>query len=423
MRPIPIHPILSSATGLSPPKTVQSFACLYPYLIELSKTYRNRLHNTECAVIMPSSTDVSVERLTMSRQAAKTSANRVTLKDVAKVAGVHTSTVSRALDPNSRVPLTDEVSARIRKAAKDLGYQPNRIASGLRTNRSLSIGVLISDITNSMFPPIIRGIESVFEPLGYASILYNTDNRVDREKRLLESLWQHGVDGIICATAHREDRGITRTIDRGIPVVTLNRRLDHSPVPYVVNDEEGGINLALRHLFQLGHRRIGHISGPDEVSTGIIRSRAFTSGCMALGLHGSNGMIATAHRYEQDEGKRCATELLTAHPDITALVCANDQLAIGAYSGLGSIGRSVPGDISVTGFNDIPFLNLIPPRLTTVRIRQFEAGCTAAEFLLDMIRGERQEPVGTILPVELMVRDSTAAPPVNHAYRVQHNSP
>src|SRR5580704_13291283 len=124
------------------------------------------------------------------------SKKRITLKDIARATGVHVSTVSRALDPVERKAITEEVVNRIRASADMLGYRPNRIAAGLRTKRTMTVGVMIPDITNVIFPPILRGIESVLEPLGYASIIVNTDNKRDRESRLLDVLRDRGVDGI-----------------------------------------------------------------------------------------------------------------------------------------------------------------------------------------------------------------------------------
>lgn len=336
--------------------------------------------------------------------------NRVTLKDIARKAGVHVSTVSRALDPNSKTSLTTDVEERVRAAARELGYRPNRMAAGLRTNRSMSIGVMIPDITNTMFPPIVRGIEAVLEPLGYATIVVNTDNLPERERRLTEVLREHGVDGIISVAAFRDDPGLSEIVKQGTPVITLNRKLDRSPVPYVIHDEEVGIHMVLDHLFELGHRVIGHITGPKDLSTGRGRLLAFEEGCEKLGLTESSGLIETAPAYDESEGERCAIKLMKEHPSITALVCANDRLAIGAYSGLEALDLKVPDDVSVTGFNDMPMLNLVRPRMTTVRVEQYEAGRTGAELLLKAIRGESPGAVGTILPVELMKRESTAAP-------------
>ena len=347
----------------------------------------------------------------MPRELFQTSRKRTTIKDVAQSAGVHVSTVSRALDPNSKTPLTGEVAKRVKQAAAELGYRPNRIAAGLRTNRSMSIGVMIPDITNTIFPPIVRGIESVLEPQGYATILCNTDNQREREIRLIEALKQHGIDGMISVAAHRTDPEILALTEFGIPVITLNRRLDRSPVPYVEHDEEVGIHMILQHVFDLGHRKLGHIAGPDDLSTGQVRSDAYVAGCRTLDLPDSAGVLISAAQYDESEGERCAVELLDAHPGTTALICANDRLAIGAYAGLRSMGKRVPEDVSVTGFNDSPMLELIPPRVTTIRVEKFEAGRIGAEILLAAIRGEQKLPVGTILPVELVEGDSTSAPP------------
>lgn len=336
--------------------------------------------------------------------------NRVTLKDIARKSGVHVSTVSRALDPKSKTSLTNDVTTRVRKIAKELGYRPNKLAAGLRTNRSMSIGVMIPDITNSVFPPIVRGIEAVLEPLGYATIIVNTDNLPDRELRLTEVLREHGVDGIISVAALRNDPGLSDIVRQGTPVITLNRKLDRSPVPYVINEEPAGIRMIIQHLFDLGHRHIAHIAGPKELSTGRTRALAFVESCESLGLIDSSRTVELAKSYDEAEGERCAKKLMKETPSITAIVGANDRLAIGAYSGLEAIDLKVPFDVSVTGFNDMPMLDLVRPKLTTIRVLQYEAGRAGAEMLLKAIRGEAAGAIGTVLPVELKVRDSTTAP-------------
>lgn len=335
---------------------------------------------------------------------------RVLLKDVADAAGVHISTVSRALDPGAKAPVSEELSRRVKKAAEDLGYMRNRIAASLRTNRSMTIGVMVPDITNAIYPPIIRGIESVLEPLGYASILVNTDNIPERETQLLEVLRQRGVDGIITGAAHLNDPGIAETVAEELPIVTLIRRLQESPVPYVIHDDEYGIRCVVQHLFALGHRQIAHIAGPLRLSTGQMRRHAYQTSCATLGLKDSETRIAISSGYEEAEGERCTLELLASYPETTAIVCGNDRLALGAYEGLLKIGKSVPDDVSVTGFNDSPMLTRVKPGLTTVRVKQYEAGQAAARHLLTAIEGDAPTAIGTVLPVSLIERDSTAAP-------------
>jgi LacI family transcriptional regulator len=333
---------------------------------------------------------------------------RITLKDIARETGVHVSTVSRALDPIERKTITDEVAKRIQAAAESLGYRPNRIAAGLRTNRTMTVGVMIPDITNVIFPPILRGIESVLEPLGYASIIVNTDSERDREVRLLDVLRDRGVDGIIHAAVLRSDPSIARAAQDGVPVVTLNRKVEDSSIPYVINDEDAGICQMLRHLRELGHTRIAHIAGPQDLSTGQLRLAAFRRAAEDLDAEVDEDLIVVANRFDEREGARCLGELLAAGRTFSAVLCANDRLALGAIEALRERGIDCPGEMSVTGFNDMPFLELIRPKLTTVRIQQYGAGRAAAGILLRLLNGETVDAIETVLPVELVIRESTA---------------
>lgn len=336
---------------------------------------------------------------------------RTTLKDIARETGVHVSTVSRALDPVLRKSITAEVIEKIHAAAERLGYRPNRIAAGLRTKRTMTVGVMIPDITNVIFPPILRGIEDVLEPLGYASIIVNTDSEKARESRLINVLRDRGVDGIIHAAALRSDPSIANAAKDGLPVVTINRRVENSCIPYVINDEEGGIYSMLQHLLFLGHRSIAHIAGPQDLSTGQLRLAAFREATKTMQLDFKPDLVVTATHFHENEGMRCVEQLLAVKQKFTAILCANDRLALGAIEALRERGIDCPRDVSVTGFNDMPFLTLIRPKLTTIRIQQHEAGVVAAKILLKMISSDDFEsvPIETILPVELIVRESTAA--------------
>ncbi|MBB4956074.1 LacI family transcriptional regulator [Agrobacterium vitis] len=335
---------------------------------------------------------------------------RTTLKDIARATGVHVSTVSRALDPIGRQTITEEVVKRIQIAADNLGYRPNRIAAGLRTNRTMTVGVVIPDITNVIFPPILRGIESVLEPQGYASIIVNTDSERDREARLLDVLRDRGVDGIIHAAVLRSDPAIARVAQEGLPVVTLNRRVEASNIPCVINDEYVGICLMLQHLRQLGHRCIANIAGPQDLSTGQLRFAAFRQASIDQLAGFDESLVSISTGFDEREGHRCMNALLSSGKPVTAVLCANDRLALGAIEALRERGIDCPRQISVSGFNDMPFLDLIRPRLTTIRIEQYGAGRAAAEILLRLLNGETGDDVQieTILPVELVVRESTA---------------
>lgn len=336
----------------------------------------------------------------------------VTLKDIALKTGVHVSTVSRALDPQARSSLTEDVVARVREAAASLGYRPNRLASGLRTSRTMTVGIMLPDITNMIFPPIVRGIESVLEPLGYASIIVNTDNLPDREERLVEVLRERGVDGIVHAAALRDDPCIVAVAERGLPVVTVNRRIDGADIPAIVNDEAHGIRMVMRHLHDLGHRRIAHVAGPEAFSTGRARLRGFADMAAELDLHIPAEATVLAVRFDEREGRRCTDLLLGRGWPFTALLCANDRLALGAIDALRAHGLACPDDVSVTGFNDMPFLELIPLGLTTVRIQHFLVGQMAGQVLHALMNGREAEvPRETVLPVQLVLRDTVARPP------------
>ena len=331
----------------------------------------------------------------------------VTLKDIAREIGVHVSTVSRALDPNARTSLTDEVVRRVRTTADKMGYRPNRLASGL------TVGMMLPDITNTLFPPIVRGVESVLEPLGYASIIVNTDSDAAREAKLVDVLLERGVDGIIDIAAQRSDPHIDTVARQGLPVVTANRRTDSSEIPSVSSDDAGGIRMMVEYLYNAGHRRIAHIAGPQALSTGQLRLETFVNTMRDHGLECDPSSVAVAARFDEDEGRRCTVQILQNMPNVTALLCANDRLALGAIDLLHKRGLSCPKDVSVTGFNDIPFLDLIPPGLTTIRVQHFDVGRLSAEILVKkMTEPNAAIPLTTVLPVRLIERGSVAILPV-----------
>jgi len=337
---------------------------------------------------------------------------RVTLKDVAEAVGVHVSTVSRALDPKTRHLITPDVAGRIRDASRRLGYRRNAAAYSLRTSRTRTIGVVLPDITNPIFPPIIRGVEDALAAHGYIAILANTDSNIEREEGISETLRARGVDGMVLASVERDDEAAGRLAAEGLPIVTVNRKVDDPAISSVVHDDEDGVRRVLTHLASLGHRRIAMIAGPQALSTGTDRYRAYLWHASALGLLADPAAVVFAHTFNESEGERCAAALMQTGERFTAIVCANDRLAIGAIAALHAYGKSCPADISVTGYNDMPMVDRLQPPLTTIRIQQYQAGFAAAELLHTMLHGDaaEREPRHIILPVELMVRGSTARP-------------
>lgn len=330
---------------------------------------------------------------------------RVTIADVATLAGVHPGTVSRALNLKTQDQVNIETAGRVRAAAKQLGYTPNSIARGLRTSSSMTIGVIIPDLTNPIFPPIVRGIDSYLAPRGYSPVVVNTDGSDATERLLFDSLVQRQVDGFIFATGHAGPSIAGEAYKRGIHAVMVNRDSRGVPYPAVVGDDAQGIRESLEHLAALGHRRLVHLAGPSTFSTSQVRAEAFAAGCRELGL---DGAIVPTSAYSVDEGQRAMDEVLASSAGRpTAVVAGNDLLALGVYHSLRRHGLRCPDDVSVVGFNDMPFAGDFQPAMTTVRTPHFQLGSESARILLDQIDDSGSTPVRLVLPVELIVRAST----------------
>ena len=326
------------------------------------------------------------------------------------MAKVHPGTVSRALNADTRGLVNEETAERVLRAAEELGYRPNPIARGLKTNRSYTIGVLIPDITNPLFPPILRGIEDRLGEAGYTSLIVNTDNDADRERSHIEAMRARQVDGFISATARLDRELLAEAAAAGTPLVLVNRSLEDGSVPAVTVDDAFGIRLAVDHITGLGHRRVGHVSGPQNLSTGHRRYLGFVEAMTDAGLEVQREHVRFSKWFTEDEGARVCAELLDAAGDLTAIVAANDLLALGCYDTLEERGLRCPEDISIVGFNDMPFVDRLRPPLTTVRVPQREIGTVAADLMLQRLSDETDGANAILLEPTLVVRGSTAPP-------------
>jgi LacI family transcriptional regulator len=333
---------------------------------------------------------------------------RVTLREVARLAGVHPGTVSRALNPETRELVNSETIRRVIQAAEELGYRPNPIARGLKTNRSYTIGVLIPDIQNPLFPPIVRGIEDRLDDDGYTALIANTENEPERERTSIEALRARQVDGFITATARSDHAMLDELVVLEIPLVLVNRRLEDRSLPSATADDRAGMLLAVRHLIDLGHRRIAHIAGPQDLSTGHARHAGFLEAMRGARLEPE--LVRAADAFTEAEGARICAELLDSGRPFTAIAAGNDLLALGCYDVFAERGIACPAEISVVGFNDMPFAARFNPPLTSVRIPHYEVGMVAAELLLERIQRPGAEPRELQLDPELVVRDSSGPP-------------
>jgi LacI family transcriptional regulator len=333
-----------------------------------------------------------------------------TLRDVAAAARVHPATASRALNPSTRLLVSEETAKRVIEAAEKLGYRPNPVARSLRTRRSHTIGVLIPDLNNPLFPPIVRGLEDRLATRGYVALIGNTDAQEDRERNLFDQMRARHVDGFVLATATLQSPVLAEAAEAEVPVVLMNRTAQGYPFSSVSVDNEQGVRAAVTHLASLGHTRIGHVAGPQEISTGISRYRGYCDGMAARGLAADESQVVYATGYSIEEGERCARELLARDGGLTAIVAANDMLAVGCYAALDELGIGCPDDMSVIGFNDMPFIDRLRPPLSTVRFPHYQLGTEAAELLLERIEGGDGPVKILYLAPELVARKSTAAP-------------
>jgi LacI family transcriptional regulator len=331
-----------------------------------------------------------------------------TLRDVAQLAGVHAATASRALNPKTRPLVNADTARKVLRAAESLGYQPNPIARSLKTSKSSTVGLVIPDLTNPLFPPIVRGIEDVLSPAGYNAWIVNTDNDPDREKTQIESLRSRQVEGLIVATA-RLDHPLLRTLhEQGMKMVLVNRRVEGVEIPSITADDSAGVAMAVQHLVDLGHTRIAHLAGPQTTSTGVVRARAFRHAIRDHGLADDPSLIAYCDYWTETEGARALRGLLDSGQSFTAVVAGNDLIALGCYDVFAERDIVCPDDISVVGFNEMPFLDKMRPPLTTISLPHYEIGTEAARMLLEAIDDPERGARSVLLPTALVVRQSTA---------------
>jgi len=345
------------------------------------------------------------------------------LRDVARAAGVHVATASRALNDETASMLSAATVERVRQAAEALGYRVNGMARALKTRRSLAIGMLVPDITNPFFPPVVRGAEDSLAKAGYSLVLANTDNDDQRARREVRIMLEGRVDGLLLAMARRRDPLVAELFAGPVPVVLVNRTVDHVGAFAVVPDDHAGAVLAVEHLYALGHRRIAHVAGPQTTSTGARRLAGFTHAAQSLGI---DAAWIEAARFNELEGARAADTLLGGasasananasadageQPRPTAIVAANDLLALGVLDVAARQGLACPADLSVVGFNDMPFVDRLQPPLTTLRVAEYDLGYRAAALLLERLDRPERRAETLLLTPELIVRGSTAPPP------------
>jgi len=339
-------------------------------------------------------------------------ADGVTLKDVAREAGVHVSTASRALSPDTRSVVNVETARRVSEVATRLGYRPHPLARGLRTNRTLTIGMIVPDLMNPLFSPIYAGAEERLSQFGYSLVITSDGDDEVKARDVVAGFLERRVDGLILATAHLDVGVPAEAVEGSAPVVLVNRAMATEVFPTIVGDDRLGIGMAVRHLASLGHTAIAHISGPLHLSTGMNRRQAFEHALRQEGIEPRPEMVSEAVAFRTPDGREACRRLLDAGVEVTAIVAGNDLMALGCYDAIAERGMSVPDDISVTGYNDMMFIDRVAPALTSISVPYRAMGAEAASAMLRVLEdGGDVTGSTTRLPPSLVIRQSTAPPP------------
>ncbi len=330
-----------------------------------------------------------------------------TSHDVAKKAGVSVATVSRVL--NSSPLVTEAARRKVLRAVKELNYQPNRAAQRLRAGRSRVIGLIISDIQNPFFTSVVRGIEDVAYQHGYSLVLCNSDEDPEKEKLYINVMRSEDVAGVILASASEANPQVDDLIAHNIPIVAIDRQIDDRQIDSVLATNIEGARAAVAHLIELGHRCIGYIGLPLTRTPGKERYEGYQRALSDHRLPVSSDYVRLADA-KQPGGYASTRDLLKQQPCVTALFVANNLMTLGALDAIRERGLKIPDDISIIGFDDMPWANLLQPPLTAIAQPTYELGQRAAELLLGRLK-ERNKPVThEHLETRLIVRGSTSQP-------------
>ena len=332
----------------------------------------------------------------------------VTIKDVAKRAGVSITTVSHVINGTRFV--STELSKRVEDAVEALGYQPNPLARGLRKGKSYIIAVLLPDPGNSFFQMVLRGIEEHAQRHSYSLMCCNTDEDPAREKFLVSLMQQRAVDGFIIAPTVRGKENLRPLIEEKVPLTVIDRQMEGSPIDQVFSDNEEGSYQATDYLLRLGHKRIGLLAGIRGLTTVEHRLNGYRKAFQDHDIKVDEKLIVEG-RSKSEDG-HAATRELIENKSITAIFSTNNLMTLGALQCLKESGIRCPKEVSLLGFDDSEWVASFTPSLTVVAQQPYEMGYHSGELLFERINGKRPETdVRSIqLKTTLIVRESTASP-------------
>jgi LacI family transcriptional regulator len=323
----------------------------------------------------------------------------VTMRDVAKRAGVSVATVSRVLNDSGYV--NEDTRKTVLAAIEEMNFKPNSVARSLFKKQSKTIGLIVPDIKNPFFPQLARAVEDVTSESDFTVFLCNSDGNIEKEIRYFDMLQQKYVDGVLVVSNTLKPEHISHY---NFPIIALDRPLD-STLPYVTCDNYEGARKATLHLIDCGCQKIAHISGPQNIMNAHDRLKGYQDVVTEKNMYDEN-LIFPAD-YQIQSAKHAAFQLLTKHPEVDGIFAGNDVMAIGVIKAAEMLGYKVPEQLKVVGFDGIELSEIISPELTTVSQPIYQMGSTAAAMLLDLIEGKPIHHKENKLQVELLVRRST----------------
>lgn len=334
-----------------------------------------------------------------------------TIKDIAKAAGVSVTTVSRAL--NGYADVSEKTRRKVEKIAAELDYSPNTLARSLVMNRSQTIGLLVSDFSTGMVKDnfmveVLAGLNKYVAQTDYDLILFNADSTKQREKTYSQLCRERKVDGVILQGIKTDDPYLREVVESDIPCVLIDIPIESSTVGYVTTDNVLGAKKAVAHLVEQGHTNIAMMNGHNLAFVSQKRLQGYMEALKEANLSVNWDWIVNG-AFEEKRAETVATALLTATPDITAIFCASDLMALGVIAAAKKLGRHIPDDLSVVGYDDILLASYATPKLTTIAQNKVEMGYQAANLLISMLEGTDESHVISI-DTELIVRESTSEP-------------
>jgi len=334
-----------------------------------------------------------------------------TIKDIARKAGVSHSTVSRALREKPLVSL--ETTERIKAVAREMGYQPSAAARSLKTNRTQVLGVVVSSIADPFFSEILDGIEANAQKLGYSLFIAASQHDTTKERKIVQTMMEQRIDGvIICSSSFSTEQG-RQLLAYGFPVVVVNHQAAENFNYSIYHDDSDGSYQVTRYLLGLGHRRIAYLGNSLSGRTTLDRLAGYQQALTEAGIQPPADYMHHVPGADPELGAGSVTYFNKLKPRPSAIVCFNDTLAIGVIRGCKEAGIDVPGELSITGFDNITYSAYTNPTITTFDQPKYSIGAEAAQLLLELLHDTEKKqddaPKVKILKGKLLIRESTAS--------------